>query len=112
MQKEKKLRSLEESKFLVLILKWLSICDIVFEFINCWQFLTLASSTYFAVLNENYSPFLCALKGIIQQFFEVGTLNWSFILATTLFRIMYFDVPLIKITKSMKYYHIYVWYVI
>ena len=86
----------------------MSICTFVYEFINGWSYLSLASKEYFGILNENYDKQYCVLKGIIEQFFESASVTWDFILALTLFRIVFFNED---INETIKFYHIFVGFV-
>ena len=87
----------------------MAICTIGMEFINCWKYLALASPHKLSYIDEHYSHKWCVVKGFILQYFEISTVTWNFILSVSLFRILYFSIPLEKIGDSMKYYHIFVW---
>lgn len=90
----------------------MAICTFVYEFINGWQYLYLANNVFGKI---NHYPddmhLFCVWKGFFQQLFEVAGVTWNFILALTLFRIVFFNADCEHINETMIYYHIVVWYV-
>ena len=103
--------SLKDTLFLVNIVKWLAICDIFHDFIIAWQYLSVASQNTFSILNSNYPHYLCVIKGFIAQFAVVSSVSWNFMLVLVLFRIMYFETGFDLINQSIKYCHMFVWFV-
>ena len=100
--------SLHQSLFLIHIIKWLSLCDVVFCVVSGAQFLSVISPSTFDVINT-YPDWICAIKGFIYQFFLVGGVSWNFIMCVVLLRIIYFRSDLETIGHGMKYYHICAW---
>ena len=97
--------------FLINIIKWLSLCDVILGIINGTQFLSVASSK-FDIINTDYDTWLCVSKAFVLQFCQVGGVCWNFILGIILLQIVVAndsDQQLDKVSSQMKYYHTFVW---
>ena len=101
--------SLHQSLFLIRIIKWLSLCDIIYCFINADQFLSVASYATFKSINSDYPGYVCSIKGVIYQFFLCGGVSWIFIICLVLLRLVFFHTNLRRIGRDMEYYHVFVW---
>ena len=87
----------------------MSVCDVIFEFIESWQELSAASEDILAWLNEGYSNTACIIKGYFLEYFTVASASWNFILVLILLQILLFRTNLTKISSNLKYYHLFVW---
>ena len=108
-RKQKRLREISQSRYAVTIIFWMTICTFIYEVINGWAYLSLASDAYFGALNQDLDAVYCTLRGTIEQFFEVSGITWNFTLALSLFRMIFFDQSNENIDYSIKFYHLFVW---
>ena len=101
-------KSLWDLKFLVQSIKWMAICDIIFEFLLAWMY----SSVTISVLASIDATWQCTVKAIFLQYFSVASISWNFIIAIILLRVMIFGTSLAKFSNEIRCYHFYVWYVL
>lgn len=87
----------------------MALCDIVYQFFVAYSLLSLALPDISLYHIFGHSEVICIGKGIVEQFFQIASVSWNFILSIILFQIMYFETELNKIDENMKYCHCYVW---
>ena len=76
------------------------------------QYLTMAYPPLFSWFDNHYPHYICIVQACIAQFFTVASGSWNFVLVILLFTIIHYKKPLHVINEKMKYFHIFVWYVL
>ena len=104
-----RLKPMTETLFFINIITCLASCDIVYEFVAFWQYLSVISLKTFGILNSGYPHGWCVVKALCIQFPLLLSISYNFILGLILFEILYFKVGLIDINKRIVFYHIGVW---
>ena len=114
-KKKQTLAKVYRLRYALTIVFYMAICTFVYELINAWQYLSLVSEHSFETWNHypHRLHYICVLKGVFQQFFELASITWNFILAVCLFGIAFYDSTFDHqyINKRMPYIHTITWYV-
>ena len=105
--------SLKQCWFLVQSIKYMSMCDIIFESIYFYQFLSqlIPSNNNpnhkFYPIDDNSA--LANILDVCGVYFIVASATWNFIISLCLFRLLIFQTELQQLNSQIKWFHCYVW---
>ena len=107
--KEQAAISMKDTYFFATIIQCLAGCDIIYEILVADVALSITSTKYHSFVIAHTSHNTCIIKAFISQFFASASVCYNFIIATILFRILYFKTSLEKMNQTIVYCHIYAW---